>query len=811
MTHVALHRWQVSAYAAAGLVGGGVLLGVAPPWTAVLPCVVSGLALAGLRAAIRRSGRELGRRRSDSALETRRLANIQSELDRMGDLMRARETELLEAVGHVEMSREAYRIASMRFEELFTGFPVPTFSYDEMGRIFEWNRAAEALTGIEACGAFGRDVTDVFAQSPSFADFHREIRRIFAGDSISGTERTLNLGELGVRHLVCSSFPLRTVGQRISGGVTALLDVTAHVAAEEKFRTLFDQGNDAYLVLSRKGTILDANVQARALLGGADEEDLTGRPFADFLPRGPGKEGSAREHAAFLRRAARREIARGEWLYTALDGHPIEAGVAISGNTLAGEPVVLMQLHDLGERKRFESQLQAAVSELERAQAIGGIGSWELDLRTGRFSLSQEMVRVCGWAEDWTPTSGREFVRFAHRDDQETILEAFRSVSRHGEGREIEHRLVRPSGEMGYGVFQMRAIAEEDKIVGTLQDVTERKREEMRVAESEARLRALLESVEAGVIVVDPNLRIRMANPTATRLLGCEEDTEIGAKVGTHSSLVHADMSPLEFAERPSVRAIRSGETVRNEVVGLMCDEGEMTWLSFSAVPVTLPGRENIQSAIVSFTDITEQLESQRVLARETEVSQRLADELTRANAELTAANERLQRLATTDGLTSLSNHRTFQEFLDGECASAKGGASARPLSLLMLDVDHFKGYNDAFGHRAGDEVLRGVGAILKDHCRPGDLAARYGGEEFVIVLPGAGAATAGEIGERLRGAIAGTDWPNRAVTISVGVATGVGGQAPHDLIELADQALYASKRAGRNRVTHASEMRLAA
>lgn len=124
---------------------------------------------------------------------------------------------------------------------------------------------------------------------------------------------------------------------------------------------------------------------------------------------------------------------------------------------------------------------------------------------------------------------------------------------------------------------------------------------------------------------------------------------------------------------------------------------------------------------------------------------------------------------------------------------------------MILLDVDRFKLYNDTHGHRAGDEVLRRLARVLRTSLDGQSLAARYGGEEFLILLPGADVREAGESAERVRRAIETADWPLRPVTASLGVATLRCDLAdPYELIDEADQALYRSKRRGRNRATHA-------
>ncbi len=168
---------------------------------------------------------------------------------------------------------------------------------------------------------------------------------------------------------------------------------------------------------------------------------------------------------------------------------------------------------------------------------------------------------------------------------------------------------------------------------------------------------------------------------------------------------------------------------------------------------------------------------------------------------------EALERYASTDGLTGIANRRSFEEALGRYLAQAVRGGDQ--LSLVLLDIDHFKQLNDVHGHLVGDRVLRRVGQLLDAEVRGADMVARYGGEEFVMVLSGVGEAEAMVAAERLRGKFE-LDTSEPRVTASFGVATypddAVDG---HSLIAAADAALYASKRDGRNRVTPSSRLRL--
>jgi diguanylate cyclase (GGDEF)-like protein len=179
------------------------------------------------------------------------------------------------------------------------------------------------------------------------------------------------------------------------------------------------------------------------------------------------------------------------------------------------------------------------------------------------------------------------------------------------------------------------------------------------------------------------------------------------------------------------------------------------------------------------------------------------------AERALQSMTDQLKLLATTDGLTGLTNRRAFDDALEREMSRAR--RSGEPLSLLLVDVDRFKAYNDIYGHQAGDEVLKKVGACLKDALkRPGDVAARYGGEEFVTILPGTDEDGAFFIADAFREALSGMGIAHKGgdkgiVTASVGLATLTDrdtGVNSTELVRRADEALYNAKGAGRDRVT---------
>ena len=204
--------------------------------------------------------------------------------------------------------------------------------------------------------------------------------------------------------------------------------------------------------------------------------------------------------------------------------------------------------------------------------------------------------------------------------------------------------------------------------------------------------------------------------------------------------------------------------------------------------------------------DLRERLAVARRIAAHEEALRGRSDELERVRVRLERENAALSEIASSDALTGLRNRRFFREALDAQFSLAR--RKGLPISLVMIDVDEFKAFNDRFGHPAGDDVLREVGRLLRGAVRDHDIVARYGGEEFAILLPATEAEDCGFLVDRLRQTIARHGWTLRPITISLGVATlGPREADPDELIDQADRALYFSKALGRNRTTHSREI----
>lgn len=258
-------------------------------------------------------------------------------------------------------------------------------------------------------------------------------------------------------------------------------------------------------------------------------------------------------------------------------------------------------------------------------------------------------------------------------------------------------------------------------------------------------------------------------------------------------------------------QALRTGAPGYTQMFRIRLRDGRVSWIEENVTIQALPdGTWHLVGICIDATarkNAEERLQAlqEELIARNDEL-QAMGKRLEKEKRALAEANARLATLATTDGLTGIKNHRAFQEELEKEWESAL--RYNQPLSLVLFDIDHFKPYNDSFGHPAGDQVLRQIGRILHDTARGCDFLARYGGEEFVVVLPQADKAGSIALAERFRSCIAAWPWEHRKITASFGVAT-LSPKIPNplSLIDQADRALYQAKLDGRNCVRHAGNL----
>ena len=294
------------------------------------------------------------------------------------------------------------------------------------------------------------------------------------------------------------------------------------------------------------------------------------------------------------------------------------------------------------------------------------------------------------------------------------------------------------------------------------------------LADSERNLRTIVENQPQGVSLFAPDGVIVHINPAGREMIEADAEAEV---IGTN--FIDFIIAPQRDAFRDlcqSANAGASGSLVF-EVVGR---KGGQRWLETHVVPM-----RNSAGVITGQLGVTLDVTERRAIAQE------------------------LERLSQTDALTELANRRHFMSLAEQEVSrTARYGGT---LSVLMLDVDHFKSVNDSYGHQVGDAVLRQLAGLCREALRDVDVVGRIGGEEFAVLLPQTGGAPALEAAERLRELIAASEIhleQGRSLhfTVSIGGATLHGAGATVDtLLSQADSALYEAKRAGRNRVCMAT------
>jgi len=340
-------------------------------------------------------------------------------------------------------------------------------------------------------------------------------------------------------------------------------------------------------------------------------------------------------------------------------------------------------------------------------------------------------------------------------------------------------RLIDPSGsERWFETSKSALTGRTGRVIGlagTTRDVTERKVLEAALEQSSNRLSLVLSEMSDGVAVVSADGHLVLCNEQYKNFF------PLTGRLRVPGAFLPAVLvAARDSGEQPSLDPTRAMQTIKaggDEEV--MLSDGR--WLQVRSRPKSIGG------AIMIVSDITASK---------------------RGEIELRALSQELEALASTDGLTGLANRRTLDDRLEKEIARCK--RSRLPISLIMIDIDKFKAFNDLYGHPTGDECLRRVTTALRAGAkRPGDLVARYGGEEFAILLPETDEAGAFVLAEQLRLAVRSLNLEHlgsekRIVTVSLGVASLVhDGKADtaSELIIRADEALYIAKGAGRDRV----------
>jgi diguanylate cyclase (GGDEF)-like protein/PAS domain S-box-containing protein/putative nucleotidyltransferase with HDIG domain len=463
------------------------------------------------------------------------------------------------------------------------------------------------------------------------------------------------------------------------------------------------------------------------------------------------------------------------------------------GNSIADEAGKVVRLAgtsmDITEYKQLENALRT--SEACLRDMVENLPAGAIFVDGERILLNRAAEVLTGYSREDLPTVEAWF-HALYRDSAETMYALYEQDRASGFASSSPTiPLFRKDGTVRQVQFAIYAYTNGE--VWLLYDLTERTEAES----TNARLATPLEASPDFVGTTTQEVSIIYLNSAFCEALGVSQE-EI-ASTHPHISRFMPAWAVKQIEQEILPAVARQGHW-QGECALLRPDGTEMP------VSLTMVDHKEIDSDVNYISMICRDITTSKRAEQELKITiLQLEHQIQIVNAqaaELEKANQRLTTLAMTDGLTGLYNHRAFQEEFAQEFERTKRYST--PLSIILLDVDKFKQYNDIFGHPEGDDVLKTVAQALQQAARDTDYICRYGGEEFVIILPNTGAQGAIIAAERFRAAIEQRRWTLRPVTASLGIATlDADLTTAQELIVQADKALYDSKKKGRNCFTH--------
>lgn len=627
--------------------------------------------------------------------------------------------------------------------------------------------------------------------------------------------------------------------------VTRRLDrvLLMHAQTENKLalernvlRTVTDNIPDSIFAKDPQGRYLLANKAFAAVHGVKSPEELLGKTAFDLFP----KERATALHADDLQvMRTGGAVSESERTTQDADGnvkvlHTTKVPLRDKNENVVG----IVGVHrDITRRKEAEQRLRQSEANLAAAQRIAHFGSIELDLvdpenpEKNPVTWSDEVFRIFGYERGVTEPSRHAFFRLVHPDETDEVRQSLDYALREAKPYAIDFRIIRPDGaerhlhERGEIIFDPKTH-QPLKLVGSVQDVTERVQGENQLQHANAELAEKVQELE------QRSKEIHILSDMGSRLQTYKDSIEAYKEISNAAEQLFPGWSGavcVTSASRTAVEAVshwgnvseenrvfapddcwalrlgkpqgyRKGEKVTP------CRHIDVTQVSESlCVPLMALGEA---IGIVSLQKMRD-AEQQEVLPRQPAENERqlagvLSEQVALALGSL-KLRESLKNQSICDPLTGLFNRRYMEESLEREFSRANRNKTS--VSIIMMDLDHFKRFNDTFGHQAGDTLLRTLGDFLKRNTRGQDIACRYGGEEFALVLTDTTLAGAVQRCEILRQQIKqlNVEYAGQllgAINVSMGVALFPDhGSTITEVLGAADQALYRAKREGRDRV----------
>lgn len=408
-------------------------------------------------------------------------------------------------------------------------------------------------------------------------------------------------------------------------------------------------------------------------------------------------------------------------------------------------------------------------------------------LHTGRFvSINDAFTRLTGYSRE--ELQGRTTLESNIWHDSQVRSHIVEQLVTTGQCDSVELSFRHKDGHLIDGLFSSTIIKlqGEPHILSVTQDISERKKLEAELQQREAHYRMLTEDVSDVVWKMDNSFHFTYISPADERLRGFRNDEVVGHHV--FELMTDKGIEAIKHGSMRRKEAEERGEEIDQLVfeVQQRCKDGSLVWTEIISI-----AERDANGIISGYHGVTRNINERKL-----------------AEMALAELNCRLEAMSSTDGLTGIANRRHFDEELVREYARhVRSGAE---LGLIMLDIDHFKAFNDTYGHVAGDECLQEIANIMVGCAnRAADLVARYGGEEFVCILPETDLVGAVAIAEKIRQAIIARAIPHKAsgvaahITASLGVASMycTADSSGRELLKQADDLLYLAKAHGRNQL----------
>lgn len=602
-------------------------------------------------------------------------------------------------------------------------------------------------------------------------------------------------------------------------------------------RTVTDNIPDSIFAKDTEGRYMLANKAFSTLHGMKSPDELLGKTVFDLFPK---ERATALNKDDLLVMKSGGQVTETERTAVDAEGNvKVLQTIKVPLIDVSEAVVGIVGVHrDITRRKESEQKLRQSEANLAAAQRIAHFGSVEVDLisldqpEKNPVRWSDEVFRIFGYEAGAVEPSRRAFFRLVHPEESEEVRNALNDAVREAKPYDIDFRIIRPDGAerniRGCGELICDPKTHKPlKLVASVQDVTDRVQGEIRLHNANQELGERVQELQ------QRSKEINLLGELGSRLQACRDAKEAYMDISASAEELFPNWSGslcVTSASRIAVETVAEwGKTGNGERVFAPDD----CWALRRGQPQSFRrGEKTAPCRHIDLNDLTESLcvplmaqgEALGVMSLQmkqsheqrgggaprfsSEGEQHLAVVLAKqvalalGNLKLRAS---LQNQSICDPLTGLFNRRYMEESLEREFSRAN--RSKTTVALMMMDLDHFKRFNDTFGHQAGDTLLRALGDLLKKNTRGQDIACRYGGEEFALVLTDSNLAGALKRAEILRQQVKqlSVEYAGQllgAVSISIGVALYPDhGATIAEVLRASDQALYSAKREGRDRV----------